>query len=117
MTSDMKPNFRERAASRQSLHCPIVYTDGLFCAGGVVENFAAVGIRVRGTQPVERGMKLVVFLLPPGHTTTLLIRRGIVRWINGATFGIDLAELSADSHAELSRLAVLHLPNLWSSLN
>lgn len=117
MTSDMKPHFRERMATRRAVECPVVYTDGVFCAAGLVENFTAIGICVRGTLPVQAEMRLVLFLVPPGRMANLLIRKGTVRWIDGATFGIDLAEVSAASQAELRRLAALHLPNLWASFN
>ena len=53
MTADMMPNFRARIASRQLIRCPIVYTDGVFCATGTVEDLTSLGIRVRGTQPVK----------------------------------------------------------------
>jgi hypothetical protein len=117
MTADMKPNFRERMASRQSVECPMVYTDGVFCATGVMKNFTTLGIRVRGTRPVQGDMKLIVFFFLPGGAATLQIRKGTVRWIDGTSFGIDLSEVSPESHAELSRLAALHLRSLWASLN
>ena len=117
MTADMMPNFRARSASRQLIRCPIVYTDGVFCATGTVEDLTSLGIRVRGTQPVKVELSLVVFFIPPGNAATLAIRRGTVRWIEGGTFGIHLTEVSPASHAELSRLAAIHLPGLWSNLN
>jgi hypothetical protein len=117
MTADMNPNFRARTHSRQLIHCPIVYTDGIFCATGLVEDLTPLGVRVRGSQPVWAQMKLVVFLIPPGRDANLLIRRATVRWVSGGTFGIDLVEVSPASHAELSRLAALHLPGLWSNQN
>ncbi|MEX5218508.1 MAG: hypothetical protein AB7G68_05930 [Nitrospiraceae bacterium] len=117
MTADMNPKFRARILSRQPIHCPIAYTDGIFCATGLVEDLTSVGARVRGTQPVRTQMKLVVFLIPPGGDATLLIRRGTVRWVDGETFGIDLVEVSPASHTELSRLAAVYFPGLWSNLN
>jgi hypothetical protein len=117
MAADMTPNFQERMVSRRSVECPVVYTDGVFCATGIAENLTVIGIRVKGTQPVRIHMKLIVFVLPPGEATRLLIRRGTVRWIKGTAFGLDLAEVSPSSHAELSRLAALHLPTLWANLN
>ena len=117
MTTGMKPEFHERTASRQSIECPVIYTDGFFCAAGVVQNFTAVGIRVRGTQPVKIETKLIVFFLAPDDTATLLIRKGTVRWIDGSSFGIDLLEVSPASQAELRRLAGIHLRSLWASRN
>jgi len=117
MTSDMKPNFRERMASRQSMECPVVYTDGIFCASGVVKNFTTLGIHVKGTRPVQGNMKLILFYLLPNGAADLQIRKGTVRWIDGQSFGIDLSEVSPESHAELTRLAALHLRSLWASLN
>ena len=117
MMSDMKPNFRERLAERQSVQCPVAYTDGIFCATGVVTDFTMFGVRVRGSQEVQADMKLVLFLLPPGRSTQLLIRKGTVRWIDGTSFGIDLEEVSPASQEELGRLAALYLPSLWASLN
>jgi hypothetical protein len=117
MTSDIKPTFRERVASRQPIECPVVYTDGVFCASGVVKNFTARGIQVQGTRPVQGEMKLVLFFLLPGGAATLQIRKGTVRWIDGSSFGIDLLEVSPASHAELTRLAALHLRSLWANLN
>ena len=66
---------------------------------------------------VRLGMKLVVFLISPAGNATLLIRRATVRWTSATTFGIALTQVSAESHAELTRLAAIHLPALWSSLN
>jgi hypothetical protein len=83
----------------------------------MVEDLTSLGVRVRGIQSVADKMKLVVFFIPPGNDATLLIRRGTVRWINGETFGIDLLEVSSASRVELSRLAAIHLPGLWSDLN
>jgi hypothetical protein len=117
MTAGMKPNFQERTASRQSVECPVIYTDGSFCVTGVVQNFTAVGISVRGTLAVKAGMKLVIFLLAPAGPATLLIRKGTVRWTNGMNFGIDLAEVSSTSQLELRRLAAIHLRSLWAGLN
>jgi hypothetical protein len=117
MTTGMKPNFHERMASRQSIECPVVYTDGLFCAAGVVQNFTAVGIRVRGTRPVTIDTRLILFFLAPDNTATLLIRKGTVRWIEGSSFGIDLSEVSPASQAELRRLAGIHLRSLWADQN
>jgi hypothetical protein len=117
MTSGQKSNFRERMASRQSIECPVVYTDGVFCASGVVKNFTRLGIHVKGTRPVQGDMKLILFFLLPGGTATLQIRKGTVRWIDGASFGIDLSEVSPASHAELMRLAALYLRSLWANLN
>jgi hypothetical protein len=117
MTTGTKPNFHERTASRQSSECPVIYTDGFFCASGVVQNFTAVGIRVRGTQPVKAAMKLIVFFLAPDDTGTLLIRKGVVRWIDGSNFGIDLSEVSPESQTELRRLAGIHLRSLWAGRN
>jgi hypothetical protein len=117
MTADMKPDFRERTASRQSIECPVVYTDGLFCATGMVKNFTKLGIRVQGTHPVTPAMKLVLFFMPPGDTASLVIRKGTVRWSEGSHFGIDLAEVSAASQTELKRLAAVHLRSLWAGLN
>lgn len=117
MTVNIKPDFQARTLFRQPVHCPIAYTDGVFCAIGTVEDLTSLGVRVRGIQPVGAEMKLVVFFIPPGNDATLLIRRGTVRWINGGTFGIDLHEVSSASRTELSRLAAIHLPGLWSDLN
>jgi hypothetical protein len=117
MTTGMRPNFHGRMTARQSIDCPVVYTDGLFCAAGVVQDFTAVGIRVRGTQPVKADMKLIVFFLAPDDTASLVIRKGTVRWIDGTSFGIDLSEVSPASHVELSRLAAQYLRSLWASLN
>jgi len=117
MTTGMKPDFHERTASRQSIECPVIYTDGLFCAAGVIQNFTAVGIRVRGTRQVKAAMKLIVFFLAPDNTATLLIRKGTVRWIDGSSFGIDLSEVSPASQAELKRLAGIHLRSLWADQN
>lgn len=117
MKSDSNPGFQERVPTRQPVQCPLCYSDGQFYASGVVEDFTAFGIRVRGTHRVRLGMKLVVFLILPGRQATLLIRRATVRWTNATTFGIHLTEVSAESYAELSRLAAIHLPGLWSSLN
>lgn len=117
MTAGMKPNFHERVACRQCIECPVFYTDGVFCAAGVVQNFTAVGICVRGTRPVKLDMKLIVFFLAPEDTTTLVIRKGTVRWISGSSFGIDLSEVSPASQAELRRLAGIHLRSLWASFN
>lgn len=117
MNSDRAPGFQERAPTRQCVQCPIYYSDGEFYASGVVEDFTRAGIRVRGMHPVRLDMKLVVFLIPPGRNATLLIRRATVRWTSASTFGIALTDVSAGSYAELSRLAAIHLPGLWSSLN
>jgi hypothetical protein len=117
MTTSMRPNFHGRTASRQSIDCPVVYTDGLFCAAGVIRDFTILGIRVRGTQPVKADMKLIVFFLAPDDTASLVIRKGTVRWINGASFGIDLVPISPASQAELRRLASVHLRCLWASQN
>jgi hypothetical protein len=117
MTTGTKPNFQERMASRQSIECPVIYTDGFFCASGLVQNFTTVGIRVRGTQPVKPTMRLIVFFLAPDETGTLLIRKGIVRWIDGSNFGIDLSEVSPESQTELRRLAGIHLRSLWAGQN
>lgn len=117
MKSDSKPGFQERTPTRQPVQCLMYYSDGDFYASGVVEDFTTAGIRVRGTHQVRLDMKLVVFLIPPGRKATLLIRRATVRWTSATTFGIALTQVSAESHAELTRLATIHLPGLWSSLN
>lgn len=117
MTTRRKPDYQPRFVLRQPVHCPIVYTDGEFFAAGVVENYTASGICVHGTRPVPKDMNLVVFFVPPGDRTKALVRRGTVRWINGLAFGMALSDVCPVSEAELSRLAALHLPTLWSGLN
>ncbi len=117
MKSDNQPGFHERTHIRQSVQCPMYYSDGEFYASGTVEDFTTGGVRVRGTEQVRLGMKLVVFFIPPGHPTSLLIRRATVRWASATRFGIALTQVSAESHVELTRLAAIHLPGLWSSLN
>jgi hypothetical protein len=117
MKSDRAPGFQERAPTRQCVQCPICYSDGEFYASGIVEDFTTAGVRVRGTHPVRLDMKLVVFLILPGRNATLFIRRASVRWTSANTFGIALTEVSVGSYDELSRLAAIHLPGLWSSLN
>ena len=117
MKSDSKPDFHERTPTRQPVQCPMYYSDGEFYASGIVEDFTTAGVRVRGTHQVRLGMKLVVFLIPPGRPATLLIRRATVRWTSATTFGIALTQVSAESYGELTRLAAIHLPGLWSSLN
>ena len=117
MKPDSKPGFQDRTPTRQRVQCPMYYSDGDFYASGVVEDFTTAGVRVRGTHQVRLGMKLVVFLISPTGNATLLIRRATVRWTSATTFGIALTQVSAESHAELTRLAAIHLPALWSSLN
>ena len=113
----MTPDHCRRAADRIPVLCPAYYSNGEFHASGVVENLTAAGGRVSGTHPVDKGMNLIVFLIPPEPQTALLIRRAMVRWANGTAFGIALTDLDPATQAELARLAVSRLPGLWSSLN
>lgn len=117
MTRQRHPGLDPRVLSRQLVHCPIVYSDGDFFATGMMENYAVGGICVRGTRPVTMDKNLVVFFVPPRGASKALVRLGTVRWIHGTVFGIALTEVCPDSEAELSRLASVHLPTLWSSLN
>ncbi len=113
----MTPDLCRRTASRFSVRCPAYYSNGEFHASGVVENLTDTGGCVHGTYPVNAGMSLVIFVIPPEPYATLLIRRAIVRWANGTIFGLELSDLDPTSATELARIAVSQLPGLWSSLN
>lgn len=113
----MIPDNCQRSATRLPVQCPVYYSNGEFHASGVVENLTSAGGRVRGTEPVRKGMELVVFLIPPAPQTALLIRRATVRWTNGAAFGIALIDLPSETQSELARMAVSQIPGLWASLN
>lgn len=117
MKSESQPAFQERIPTRQPAQCLMYYSDGQFYASGIAQDLTTTGVRVRGTHQVQKDMKLVIFLISPGPTPILLIRRATVRWLSGTVFGLSLTQVSAESHTELSRLAAIYLPGLWSSLN
>lgn len=113
----MSSNSCKRASARLRVECPAYYSDGKFHASGTVQNLSEAGGLMKGTHAVQAGMDLVVLIIPPAPRTALLIRRATVKWVDGQTFGLELAELEPFAQAELARLAVAQIPGLWASLN
>lgn len=103
----MTPDRCRRTTDRFQVQWPVYYSNGEFHASGLVQNLSGVGGRVSGSHPVNIGMSLIVFVIPPVPHGALLIRRATVRWANDRAFGVELSDLPPATQSELARLAVL----------
>jgi len=72
-----------------------------FLSKGAILGVAASGLRIIGTMPVERGMRLHLWGGPPTKPGPFNIR-ATVMWVKGHEFGLDFHSLGDDDRQWLT---------------
>lgn len=102
-TSAPSPKVRKpRRGPRYAVRCPVTYVVHDVEAKGMVVDMSREGWRIQSAQPVGAGtvmrLKIVVSSVPD----PIPIEKAVVRWSNGAEFGIQLLGLESVPACQLS---------------
>jgi hypothetical protein len=61
---------------------------------GTVVDLSHRGLGIRGTDPVQHGMELTLFLYLPDGQDPLFVMEARVTWVKGHRFGIELQKMN-----------------------
>ncbi len=68
--------------------------DDVLMGDGTAVDLSKNGLRIRGTQPVQIGMEMALFLYLPGNEDPLIVLEARVAWTGGRQFGVEFKKLS-----------------------
>src|SRR5262249_5651768 len=92
------PKMIERSSQRFHVYFPgtlAAYDEGPHVIRWL--DLSRNGCRIENTVPVVPGMKITLFLIPPGEDMPILIHDAMVRWAKGNSIGIEFHSV-ADHH-------------------
>ena len=78
-----------------------VDADNCLMGDGSALNLSKGGLGIRGNQPVQVGMELVLFLYLPDDENPLFVVAARVAWSSGCQFGVDFKKLGLKEGARL----------------
>ena len=76
-------------------------TGQMLIGDGIVTNFSAGGIGIRGNRSVTPGMEMALFVDLPGLDEPLCIAQSRVSWVAGRRFGVELGTLKPEEKNHL----------------
>jgi len=98
----MKTIKEQRHHPRSVAIWPVTYWNDELFGQGTVLNVSHLGCRVAGTMMVVDGMRLKLWISPPGKGESLCVEEGRVQWVKDHEFGVEFRRLGAIDHRELS---------------
>lgn len=82
-----------RADSRYPVRFMWRYFGDEFTGHGVVWDLSRGGWRASGSHQVSVGLRLTVYLHLPTENEWLAVDEAVVRWVDGSTFGLEIAAI------------------------
>ena len=90
-----------RGDSRYPVRFTWRYFANEFAGHGVVWDLSRCGWRASGSHQVSVGLQLTVYLHLPTENEWLAVDEAVVRWVDGSTFGLEIAAIDESRQARL----------------
>lgn len=91
--------LNRRVAERMPVEFHLMYSGewengNLLMGDGRVVDLSEKGLRISGTDQVEEGMELTLFLYLPDGQDPLFVMEARVAWVKGHRFGVELQKMN-----------------------
>lgn len=90
-----------RAAMRVPVHLTWRYFAEGFTGKGTVWDLSRRGWRASGSHQMSVGLPLTVYLQLATEDEWLAVDEAVVRWVDGSTFGLEIAAIDESRQARL----------------
>lgn len=97
----MTKPFIVRSDSRYPVRLTWRYFADGFTGQGIVWDLSRCGWRASGSHPVSVGLHLTVYLHLPTENEWVAVDEAVVRWVDGSSFGLEIAAIDESRHARL----------------
>ena len=77
---------------------------------GTLIDMSLHGWRAHGMHPVAKGTTMSVEIFDLDSVQRIRIDQAVVRWTDGLEFGVEVAQISPDAAAALSKYLTTHFP-------
>ena len=84
--------------------CPVIYGGAPFVGEGSLLNLSLTGCSVTSDRAVLAGSYIRLSVVMLGHTSSLRIELGKVRWVRSHAFGVEFIRLPMLSNQHLDRV-------------
>jgi hypothetical protein len=101
MEATMTKPLTVRADSRYPVRFTWRYFADEFAGQGVVWDLSRWGWRASGSHQVSVGLRLTVYFHLPTENEWLAVDEAVVRWVDGSTFGLEIAAMDESRQARL----------------
>jgi len=93
-----------RSSERFLMTCPVIYGGAPFVGEGSLLNLSLTGCSVTSDRAVLAGSYIRLSVVMLGHTSSLRIELGKVRWVRSHAFGVEFIRLPMLSNQHLDRV-------------
>ena len=97
----MTKQLTVRTDPRHPVHFSWRYFADGFAGQGTIWDLSRCGWRASGSHPVSVGLQLTVYLHLPTENEWLAVDEAVVRWVNGSSFGLEIAAIDESRQARL----------------
>ncbi|HSN04093.1 MAG TPA: PilZ domain-containing protein [Nitrospira sp.] len=94
-----------RSSERFPMTCPVIYGGAPFVGEGSLLNLSLTGCSVKTDRTVQEDSYIRLSMVMPGHTSSLSIELGKVRWVRNHAFGVEFIRLPRLSNQRLDRVS------------
>lgn len=106
-----------RSTDRFPVTCPVIFDGAPFVGEGTLTDLSASGCAVACDRTVLSGSYIRLNVLIPGHSPSLAIDLGKIRWVRGQAFGVEFIRLPTIARQQLDQAIWNRLPRSLSRHN